>query len=177
VQGRIKDNLNMKFFGSSPGGSIGSGIRVLSDGTTSVATVLIENNTLEIVNCDFAINLGAQGANSPIVNATLNNNIITATGVTHFEGIIATVNNIPSGGKLICLTVNGNNVSGAALARVCRLRVLGPTGVRVTNYATSMAATWLANGNTGSPVTEGASGGGTIAAAPAPCAVPTNPLP
>lgn len=177
VQGRIKDNDDMKFNGSSTGGSIFSGIRVLSDGTTSVVTVLIENNTLEIVNCDFGINLAVQGANAPIINATVNDNTITATGVTHLEGIIATVNNIVSTGKLICLTINGNDVSGTALARVCRLRVLGITGVRVTNYVMDMATTWTNNGNTGSPVTEGTSGGGTIAAAPMPCAVPMNPLP
>jgi len=177
VQGRVKNNLNMKYNGSSPGGSIFSGIRVLSDGTSSVATVLIENNTLEIVNCDFGVNLAVQGANSPIVNATVNDNTITATGVTHLEGIVATVNNIPSVGKLICLTVNGNDVSGAALARVCRLRVLGVTGVLVTNYVTDMNTTWLNNGNTGSPVVEFAGGGGTIAAAPVPCALPSNPLP
>ncbi|MCC6280251.1 MAG: hypothetical protein IT262_06620 [Saprospiraceae bacterium] len=177
VQGRIKGNLNMKYNGSSSGGSIFSGIRVLSDGTTSVATVLIENNVLEIVNCDFGINLAAQGANSPIVNATVNSNTITATGVTHLEGIVATVNNIVATGKLICLTVNNNNVSGAALARVCRLRVLGITGVRVTNYDTNLATTWTNNGNMGSPVAESTSGGGTIAAAPVACVVPTNPLP
>jgi hypothetical protein len=177
VQGRVKDNPDMKFFGSSAGGNTGSGIRAANDGMSSTITVLIENNILEIVNCDFGVNMIVAGANSPIINGTVNNNTITATGVIHLEGIIATVNNIASVGKLICLTVNNNHVSGAALARVCRLRVLGVTGVRVTNYVTDMNTTWLANGNTGSPVTEGASGGGTIAAAPVPCALPTNPLP
>ncbi len=177
IQGRIKDNPDMKYFSPSTGGTIFSGIRILSDGTTSLVTVLIENNSLEIVNCDFGINLAVQGANSPVINATVNSNTISATGMTHLEGIVATVNNIASIGKLICLTVNDNSVSGAALARVCRLRVLAAIGVRVTNYVTDMNTTWLNNGNTGSPVAEGTSGGGTIAPAPVPCAVPTNPLP
>lgn len=131
VQGRIKDNTNMKFNGSSSGGSIFSGIRVLSDGTTSVATILIEGNTLEIVNCDFAVNLSVQGANSAVINATVNSNIITATGTTHFEGIIAIVNNTVAVAKSLCLTISNNNVSGANLARVARLRALSATGIRL----------------------------------------------
>jgi len=177
VQGRIKDNTNMKFNGSSSGGSIFSGIRVLSDGTTSVATVLIEGNTLEIVNCDFAVNLSVQGANSAVINATVNSNIITATGTTHFEGIIAIVNNTVAVAKLLCLTINNNNVSGANLARVARLRALSATGIQVTNYVTDFNTTWINNGNMGSPVAEGVLGAGTITAAPMPCALPTNPLP
>lgn len=177
VQGRIKGNTNMKFNGSSPGGSIFSGIRVLSDGTTSVATVLIEGNTLEIVNCDFAVNLSVQGANAAVINATVNSNVITATGMTHFEGIIAIVNNTIGTAKLICLTINNNNVSGANLPRVGRLRALSPTGIQVTNYVTDFNTTWVNNGNIGSPVAEGVLNGGTITAAPSPCALPTNPLP
>jgi hypothetical protein len=177
VQGRIKGNTNMKYNGSSPGGSIFSGIRVLSDGTTSVATVLIEGNTLEIVNCDFAVNLSVQGASAAVINATVNSNVITATGMTHFEGIIAIVNNTIGTAKLICLTINNNNVSGANLARVGRLRALSPTGIQVTNYVTDFNTTWVNNGNIGSPVAEGVLNGGTITAAPSPCALPTNPLP
>ena len=177
VQGRIKGNSNMKYNGTSPGGSIFSGIRVLSDGTTSVATVLIENNSLEIVNCDFGFNLSVAGANSAVINATVNANVITATGVTHFEGILAVVNNTAAVGKLLCLTINNNQVSGAALARVCRVRALSASGVRITNYVTDLNTTWINNGNTGSPVVEQATGGGTISAAIVPCGIPTNPLP
>ncbi|MCB9722365.1 MAG: Ig-like domain-containing protein [Candidatus Omnitrophica bacterium] len=178
VQGRIKDNPDMKFNTPSSGGSIFNGIRVLSDGSASVATVLIEGNTLALNNGSDGINIAVEGNGAALINATLNNNVLTASGITGIplDGINAFVNPTAGGTKLLCLNPNNNTVSGI-WARAARVRTFSTTGVRVTGYSGTFAATWTAKGNTGASVAEFATGGGTITAAPGPCPLPTNPLP
>lgn len=176
VQGRIKDNSDMKFNTPSSGSAF-VGIRVLSDGTTSKATVLIENNSLVVNNGTDGINISVQGTSGAQINATVREkNTINATGTpgVPLEGINAFVN---AGGtsKKLCLTVENNTVTGI-WARALRVRALGPTGVEISNFTTNVATTWTNNGNTGSPVVEFASGG-TIMVAAVACPLPNNPLP
>ena len=177
VQGRIKDNPDMRFSTASPGGSVFNCVRVLSDGTSSVATVLIENNSLVLNNGTDGLNISVQGASAALINATINSNTINATGTAGIplEGINAFVNPTLGGTKLLCLNFNNNTVTGI-WARAARVRAFSPTGVRIVNFTTDVATTWTNNGNTGSPVVQFETGGGTIQGI-ASCPLPTNPLP
>lgn len=177
VQGRIKDNPDMRFNTASPGGSTFHCLRVLSDGTASVVTVLIENNSLMLNNGTDGLNISVQGASAALINATINSNTIHSTGTAGIplEGINAFVNPTLGGTKILCLNFNNNTVTGI-WARAARVRAFSPTGVKIVNFVTDVATTWTTNGNTGSPVVQFTTGGGTIQGI-ASCPLPTNPLP
>ncbi|HPN71614.1 MAG TPA: hypothetical protein PLZ32_18940 [Saprospiraceae bacterium] len=179
IQGRIKDNPNMAFTTSSPGGSVFGIVRILSDGTTSLATVLVENNVMSLNNGTDGINISVQGASAASIRATVIGNNISAAGTVGIplEAINAFVNPTLGGTKTLCLNVMTNTVTGI-WARALRARALSPTGLTITNYVTNIATTWTNNGNNSGiiPAIEFTTNGGTIVSGSA-CSLPSNPLP
>lgn len=182
VQGRIKDNSNMRFYHAGTG-SIFNGIRLLSDGTTSNVTVLIENNILEVFEGQDGMNISVQGNAAAKINATVNNNTI-GTGPTNppddnnLDAINAFVNPTAGGTKTLCFDPTNNTITGI-WDRFCRARAFSPTGVTVPGFVTDMITTWNNKTNTfavSPQVGQATSGGGTLTSGPA-CPLPSNPLP
>jgi large repetitive protein len=182
VQGRIQNNADMRFSTASPGGSTFGGIRALSEGSTSRVVLDVSGNTLLVDNGSLAVGPIVGGDASARIDIRVANNQLTAAGASGapFEAVSATVNNVvgPATAKVVCLTASGNTVGGPWV-RAARARALSPTGVWITGYSSSFAATWAAQGNVSGalPVAESASGGGVVAAPPVPCATPGHALP
>ncbi len=176
VQGRIKDNPNMRFSTGSSGGSIFGNIRVTNDGTSSVITILIDNNSMVLDNGTDGINVNVQGAANATINATINANTVNATGTAGIplEAINAFTNPTVGVAKLIRLNITNNTVTGI-WARALRARALSATGLQFVNFTTDVLTTWNNNGNMGSPVAQFEMGG-TIGGT-ASCPTPSNPLP
>lgn len=176
VQGRIKDNPNMRFSTGSSGGSIFGNIRVTNDGTSSVITILIDNNSMVLDNGTDGINVNVQGAANATINATINANTVNATGTAGIplEAINAFTNPTVGVAKLIRLNITNNTVTGI-WARALRARALSATGLQFVNFTTDVLTTWSNNGNMGSPVAQFEMGG-TIGGT-ASCPTPSNPLP
>jgi len=188
VQGRIQDNPDMLFntTPTDPMGMIGSvfgGIRLLSDGTSSNVTVLIQNNNMTIIEGQDGMNISVQGNAAANINATVNNNTI-GTGPTNppddnnLDAINAFVNPTLGGSKTLCFNPTNNTITGI-WDRFCRARAFSPTGVTVPGFVTDMITTWNNKSNTAAvppQVGQFTTGGGTLTAGPA-CPLPTNPLP
>ncbi|MCL4255913.1 MAG: hypothetical protein KJ043_19300, partial [Anaerolineae bacterium] len=171
IQGRITNNPDMQFTTSSAGGSTFGIVRLLSDGTTSTVTVLIENNTMSLNNGTDGINASVQGANAAQINVTINNNNISASGTAGIplEAINAFTNPTASAAKFLCVDVTDNDVTGI-WARAFRIRQFSGV-VQMEGFAIDVNTTWLARGNTGAPTAFL----NTIVAGI--CNMPTNPLP
>ncbi len=180
MQGRIANNPDMRFTTASAGGSAFVGMRVLSDGPSSRATVAVTNNIVNVNNGTDGLTLTVQGATAARIDATVIGNTLTAAGAPGIplDAINAIVNPTLGGSKVLCATLASNTVNGN-WTRAARARALSPTATYITGYSGTFAATWAAQGNNSGALTvvESASGGGVISAPPAPCVTPAHPMP
>jgi len=180
LRARVHNNPDMRFSTASPGGSVFVGLRVLSDGTNSQATVSVENNTILVDNGTDGITMTTQQAGAARIDARVVGNTFTAAGAAGIplDAVHAIVNPTVGGSKVVCLTATGNTVNGI-WARAARARGLSPTGTFITGYSGSYAATWIAQGNVGTVTnaTEGTSAGGVVGAPPTACVTPDHGMP
>ncbi|MBI2421795.1 MAG: tandem-95 repeat protein [Candidatus Hydrogenedentes bacterium] len=166
VTGKFQDNIVGTSGVSGSGSSLGFGIRVQNEGSTSTSnpvTVLIDGNTVREMSNFAAINVNhgiAAQAFSRTTNVTIRNNVIS--DVDNSRAIIVQENNSTAPGT-INASISNNNIDADSIAgqagdgTMMRLRQLAGGTVNVTQLSPSAAvnANELDDANSvgGNPVT------------------------